>query len=92
MILELSSKSEIKSFLAKEDFRFKKSLGQNFLVDEAALLRIAELAACEGENVLEIGPGIGTMTQYLAEAAGKVVAVEIDPDYADEIPSTKGVL
>lgn len=65
--------------LQKYRFRFQKKFGQNFLIDTSVLERIIEAAQIGKEDcVLEIGPGIGTMTQYLAESAGKVVAVEID--------------
>lgn len=65
--------------LKKYDFSFQKKFGQNFLIDTHVLDKIISAAHITKEDfVLEIGPGIGTMTQYLAEAAGKVVAVEID--------------
>ena len=65
--------------LQKYDFSFQKKFGQNFLIDTHVLDKIIRAADIDKEDmVLEIGPGIGTMTQYLAEAAGKVVAVEID--------------
>ncbi len=65
--------------LQKYQFHFQKKYGQNFLVDERVLERILSAAEItKGDCVLEIGPGIGTMTQYLAERAGEVVAVEID--------------
>lgn len=65
--------------LQKYDFHFQKKYGQNFLVDTSVLERIMDAAGITGEDcVLEIGPGIGTMTQYLAERAREVVAVEID--------------
>lgn len=65
--------------LQKYQFRFQKKYGQNFLVDERVLERIMAAAEITKEDcVLEIGPGIGTMTQYLAERAGEVAAVEID--------------
>ncbi len=65
--------------LQKYQFHFQKKYGQNFLVDERVLERILSAAEITKEDcVLEIGPGIGTMTQYLAERAGEVVAVEID--------------
>lgn len=65
--------------LQKYNFNFQKKFGQNFLIDTRVLERIIESAEITKEDcVLEIGPGIGTMTQYLAEAAGEVVAVEID--------------
>lgn len=65
--------------LQKYQFRMQKKYGQNFLIDANILTKIVEAAQITKEDtVLEIGPGIGTMTQYLAEAAGKVIAVEID--------------
>lgn len=65
--------------LQKYNFSFQKKFGQNFLIDTHVLDKIIRAADINKEDmVLEIGPGIGTMTQYLAEAAGKVVAVEID--------------
>ena len=65
--------------LQKYHFNFQKKYGQNFLIDETVLGRIIAAAQITKEDVvLEIGPGIGTMTQYLAEAAGRVITVEID--------------
>ena len=65
--------------LQKYQFNFQKKYGQNFLIDPSVLERIIAAAEITREDhVLEIGPGIGTMTQYLAEAAGHVTAVEID--------------
>ncbi len=65
--------------IKKYDFRFQKKYGQNFLIDTHVLDKIISAAGVTKEDmVLEIGPGIGTMTQYLAEAAREVVAVEID--------------
>lgn len=67
------------AILQKYQFRFQKKYGQNFLIDTSVLERIIRAAQIGAEDcVLEIGPGIGTMTQYLAENAGKVIAVEID--------------
>ena len=65
--------------LQKYQFRFQKKFGQNFLIDTHVLDKIIDSAGITTEDcVLEIGPGIGTMTQYLAENAREVVAVEID--------------
>ncbi|MCI8741352.1 MAG: 16S rRNA (adenine(1518)-N(6)/adenine(1519)-N(6))-dimethyltransferase RsmA [Lachnospiraceae bacterium] len=65
--------------IQKHKFTFQKKFGQNFLIDTHVLDKIIQAAGVTKEDmVLEIGPGIGTMTQYLAEAAGRVVAVEID--------------
>lgn len=65
--------------IGKYQFHFQKKYGQNFLIDSNILDKIIESAQLTKDDcVLEIGPGIGTMTQYLAEQAGEVVAVEID--------------
>lgn len=65
--------------LQKYNFNFQKKFGQNFLIDTHVLEKIIEAAGVTKKDfVLEIGPGIGTMTQYLAEAAREVTAVEID--------------
>lgn len=65
--------------LQKYQFNFEKRFGQNFLIDTHVLEKIIAAAEVTKDDfVLEIGPGIGTMTQYLAEAAREVVAVEID--------------
>ena len=67
------------AILQKYNFNFQKKFGQNFLIDTRVLERIIESAEITKDDcVLEIGPGIGTMTQYLAEDAREVVAVEID--------------
>ncbi len=65
--------------LQKYNFVFQKKFGQNFLIDPRVLEKIVDAAQITPQDcVLEIGPGIGTMTQYLAESAREVVAVEID--------------
>ena len=65
--------------IQKYEFMFQKKFGQNFLIDAHVLEKIISAAGITKDDcVLEIGPGIGTMTQYLAENAGHVVAVEID--------------
>lgn len=65
--------------IKKYDFVFQKKFGQNFLIDEHVLNKIIAAAGVTKDDVvLEIGPGFGTMTQYLAEAAKEVIAVEID--------------
>ena len=67
------------AILQKYDFNFQKKFGQNFLIDANILEHIIDAADITKEDcVLEIGPGIGTMTQYLCEHAREVVAVEID--------------
>ena len=65
--------------IKKYEFAFQKKFGQNFLIDDHVITKIINAAEITKDDlVLEIGPGIGTMTQYLAQAAGKVIAVEID--------------
>ncbi len=65
--------------IRKYGFSFQKKFGQNFLVDANILNKIVDSADIYKDDcVIEIGPGIGTLTQYLAESAGKVIAVEID--------------
>ena len=65
--------------IQKYQFAFQKRFGQNFLIDAHVLEKIVSAAGITKDDcVLEIGPGIGTMTQYLAESAGQVIAVEID--------------
>lgn len=77
--------------LNKYDFVFRKKYGQNFLVDMHMLEKIVDCAELTKEDcVLEIGPGIGTMTQYLAERAGKVIVVEIDGDLIPILKDTLG--
>lgn len=75
----LGTPSATKEVINKYSFAFQKKFGQNFLIDSNILENIVKSAEITKEDfVLEIGPGIGTMTQYLCEAAGQVVAVEID--------------
>ncbi len=75
----LSHPQQTIQVLQEHRFVFQKKYGQNFLIDPHVLDKIIAAAGIEsGDTVLEIGPGIGTMTQALAETAGHVVAVEID--------------
>lgn len=75
----LGSPSATKEIINKYSFAFRKKFGQNFLIDSNILESIVSAADITKDDfVLEIGPGIGTMTQYLCEAARQVVAVEID--------------
>lgn len=75
----LGSPSSTKDIINKYSFAFQKKFGQNFLIDSNILESIVSAAHITKDDfVLEIGPGIGTMTQYLCEAARQVVAVEID--------------
>lgn len=76
---KLTSPQVIKEILAQSGFRFSKSLGQNFLIDDRVLDEMIYASGIdETSNVLEIGPGFGTLTQRLCMSAGKVVSVEID--------------
>lgn len=76
---KLSNPQVTIDIIKKYDFAFQKKFGQNFLIDAHVIEKIIRAADISKEDmVLEIGPGIGTMTQYLAESAGKVFAVEID--------------
>lgn len=75
----LDTRSSTAQIIQKYQFAFQKKFGQNFLIDQNILDKIVESAdLTEKDCVLEIGPGIGTMTQRLAEEAGEVIAVEID--------------
>ena len=76
---KLSNPKETIQVIQKYQFAFQKKFGQNFLIDPHVLEKIIGAAQIAPEDcVLEIGPGIGTLTQYLAERARQVVAVEID--------------
>lgn len=76
---KLSNPQKTIEIIQKNHFNFQKKFGQNFLIDAHVLEKIiASAQITKDDFVLEIGPGIGTMTQYLAEAAREVTAVEID--------------
>ena len=75
----LSSHRATKDIVDKHGFKFSKSLGQNFLIDDNVIDKIIDGARVkEGDKVIEVGPGIGTLTREMAKRAEKVVAVEID--------------
>ena len=85
----LGNRRSTAEIIEKYHFSFQKKFGQNFLVDSSILDRIIESAQITKEDcVLEIGPGIGTMTQRLAEEAGAVVAVEIDKNLIPVLEDT----
>ncbi len=87
----LASPGETIRILQKYHFTFQKRLGQNFLIDARVLDKIIRAAGITKEDaVLEIGPGIGTMTQYLAEAARQVIAVELDAQLLPILADTLG--
>lgn len=76
---KLSSSKVLKEIIAKYGFKFNKNLGQNFLIDSNILQKIIRAGEIDKDTgVIEIGPGIGVLTQELAEEAGKVIAIEID--------------
>ncbi|WP_025730347.1 16S rRNA (adenine(1518)-N(6)/adenine(1519)-N(6))-dimethyltransferase RsmA [Heyndrickxia ginsengihumi] len=76
---DIATPIRTKDILNKYGFSFKKSLGQNFLIDPNILRNITEYANLTKESgVIEIGPGIGALTEHLARSSGKVVAFEID--------------
>ena len=86
----LGNPSNTIEILQKYHFNFQKKFGQNFLIDEHVLDKIIESAEITKQDcVIEIGPGIGTMTQYLCENAREVIAVEIDQNL---IPILKDTL
>ena len=75
----LSNPQETIRVIKENNFTFRKNYGQNFLIDSHVIEKIIDAAEIDkSSEVLEIGPGIGTLTQYLAENAGAVKAVEID--------------
>ncbi|WP_434797995.1 16S rRNA (adenine(1518)-N(6)/adenine(1519)-N(6))-dimethyltransferase RsmA [Terrisporobacter vanillatitrophus] len=75
----LSSHKATKEVVQKHNFKFSKSLGQNFLIDTNVIDRIIEGARVkDGDYVIEVGPGIGTLTKEMGRTAQKVVAIEID--------------
>lgn len=76
---DIAHPSRTAAILQKHQFMFKKSLGQNFLIDSNILRKIVEAAApSPAAGIIEIGPGIGSLTEALARSAKKVVAIEID--------------
>ena len=76
--MDLTDIRTVKNIMAGFGLRFRKEFGQNFLTDASVLCGIADAAAEENDAVLEIGPGIGTLTRELAARYGEVIAVEID--------------
>ena len=87
-MVELYSPKVISELLKKYQLAPLKKLGQNFLRDENIVSKIAEAAVQPGENALEIGPGLGVLTQALARRAKKVVAVEIDKGMVQVLSQT----
>lgn len=90
-MINLTDIKTVKSLLSKHGFHFSKRLGQNFLIDASVCPRIAELGnAAPGYGVLEIGPGIGTLTQQLALHAERVTSVELDQRLLPILQETVG--
>ena len=85
--MNLADINTIKKFMG-EGFAFKKSMGQNFLINPEVCPRMAEAAADKDTAVLEIGPGIGVLTRELSRVAGKVVAIELDNSLKNILPRT----
>lgn len=76
---DIATPTRTKEILEKHGFSFKKSLGQNFIVEPNILTKIVQAAGLDKEtNVIEVGPGIGALTEHLGRAAHKVLAFEID--------------
>jgi len=87
--MKLTSVSEVKAIMERHGLRFNKGYGQNFLINEAVPKRIAaECGADEASGILEIGPGIGTLTCELCRLYRKVVAVEIDTSLIPALQET----
>ncbi len=86
--MNLADINTVRSLLAKNGFTFKKSLGQNFLINPDVCPAMAN-AACDSETgVIEIGPGIGVLTRELAKTAKKVIAIELDERLKKILPET----
>ncbi|MCD7885466.1 MAG: 16S rRNA (adenine(1518)-N(6)/adenine(1519)-N(6))-dimethyltransferase RsmA [Lachnospiraceae bacterium] len=88
---KLANPQKTIEIIQKNNFHFQKRYGQNFLIDPHVLEKIVTASQITPDDfVLEVGPGIGTLTQYLAEAAREVVAVEIDRDLIPILEETLG--
>lgn len=88
---KLSDIGTIKDILSRHGFNFSKGLGQNFLINPSVCPKMAELSSAgEGVGVIEIGPGIGVLTQELCERADKVAAIEIDQRLIPVLEETLG--
>lgn len=77
--MDLTSRTELKSLLKKYDAKPEKYLGQHFLLSKRALRQMIQAAEIKkGDHIIEIGPGVGTLTQELAKTGGRVIAIEKD--------------
>ena len=89
--MELTDYNEIQALLRRHGFRFSKSMGQNFLIAPWVPERIADSARLDKDTaVLEIGPGVGCLTEQLSRRAGKVLAVELDRSLEGVLRETLG--
>ena len=86
--MNLSDINSIKKLLSNNGFSFKKSLGQNFLINPDVCPAMASAACDEKTGVLEIGPGIGVLTEQLSKVAKKVVTIELDERLKKILPIT----
>lgn len=88
---DIATASRTKEILDKHGVTFKKSLGQNFLIDANVIHKVLDKAEVdEGTAVIEVGPGIGSLTEQIAKRAGKVVAYEIDQRLIPVLNDTLG--
>lgn len=91
MTKEIATPARTKELLKKYGFSFKKSLGQNFLIDLNILRNIVKAAQLDAQtNVIEIGPGMGSLTEFLAKSANQVLAFEIDQRLIEILRETMG--
>lgn len=86
--MNLSDIRTVESLLRNAGFSFKKSLGQNFLIDDTVCPAMAKAACDKNTGVIEIGPGIGVLTKELSKQAKKVVAIELDERLKKLLPIT----
>ena len=89
MVMNLARPQNTRYILEKFGIRARKRYGQNFLVDESVVNAVIDgSGVTKDDTVLEIGPGIGTMTGYLARRAGRVVCIEVDETQAPVLAET----
>lgn len=89
--MRIADKNVTRAVLERHGFTFKKSFGQNFLTDTNILQKIVDTAEIDKNvNVIEIGPGIGSLTEFLAESAAEVMAFEIDDRLIPILADTLG--
>ena len=87
--MDLTSPQDIKELLLKYETKPSKGLGQNFLIDKKVLEKIIVASDIKpNDTILEVGPGIGTLTQELAKRAGKVISVEKDETMIEVLKET----